>query len=134
MEAAEHREGVGLPAHAVIGGHQLGAERLSQRVLPAQRLEGREDLRGMAARELGFDEELLGRQPELCQPLRLGVGPGLVRELGVRVTAPERQCGAQSLDGADRVLSMERSAGSLDAGLEVDDVEGESGRVELVPR
>ena len=133
-EAAEDREGIGLPARAVVGAHQLASECFSKRVLPAQCLEGRDDLLSMAARELGFDEELLGRQPQLRQPLRLGVGPGLVGELGVRVTVPEREGSVQSLDGARRILPLERRTARLDACLEVDDVDGEPRRVELVAR
>ena len=84
--------------------------------------------------ELGVDEELLRRQPQLRQSLRLGVGPGLVGELGVRVTVPEREGGVQSLDGARRVLPLERRTAGLDACLEVDDVDGQSRRIELVAR
>ena len=79
---------------------------------------------GVAARELSLDEELLGSQPQLGQPLRLREGPGLVRELRVGLPVPERQCSTQSLDRVDGVASAQRSAGSGDAGLEVGDVEG----------
>jgi hypothetical protein len=133
-EAAEDREGIGLPARAVVSGHQLASECFSKRVLPAQCLEGRDDLLSMAARELGFDKELLCRQLQLRQPLRLGVGPGLVGELGVRVTVPEREGTVQSLDGARRILALERHTASLDACLEVDDVDDDPRRIELVPR
>ena len=133
-ETAEDREGIGLPARAVVGGHQLASEHLAKRVLPAQCLDGRDDLLGVAARELCFDQELLGGQPELRQSLRLGIGPGLVGELGVRLTVPEREGGVQSLDGARRILPLERRAAGLDACLEVDDVDDQPRRVELVAR
>ena len=58
-------ERIGLPAGPVERGHQLRRNALAKRVLSGDRLEVRDDLARPAARELGFEQQLLGHQPQL---------------------------------------------------------------------
>ena len=108
---------------AVQGNHQLGAEPLAQLVGAGQRLDLRDHLHGVAVRQLGVDEPLVGDDAQLLQPLCLRPGPLLVGELGVRLTAPQRQGVAQRRRRSRGVTAPERRPGVGHEALEAGDVE-----------
>ena len=80
------------------------------RVLGDQRLELADQLGVAAEREVGLDPLLERRQPQVLEPAALGLGERLVRELGERRPAPERERLAQHRRGPFRVAVRERLA------------------------
>ena len=88
-------ERVRLATGAIERDHELGLERLAERVRTGERLDLGDHLRRPAARQLGLDQPLVGDEPQLFEPLGLRARPVLVGELGVRVAPPERQRLAQ---------------------------------------
>ena len=88
---AIRRERVRLPSRAVEGDHQLGAEALPERVLADQQLQFADELGTRAKREIRLDPLLEGFEPKLLEPSDLGLRPGLVGELGQRLSSPERE-------------------------------------------
>jgi hypothetical protein len=61
----------------------------------AQRLQLRDELGVTSQRQVGFDPLLERDQPELFQTRDLGGDEALVREVGKRGAAPERERGAE---------------------------------------
>src|SRR5207248_4085211 len=86
-----HGEGFCLPAGAVESKHQLSPQPLAQRVKRDQPLELRNELVAAAALEIGLDPPLVGDESQLLEPSCLLLGKRLVREVGERGTAPERE-------------------------------------------
>ena len=84
-------QGLGLPAGAVEGEHELPARPLAQRLLRDERLQLRDELVVSPQLEVGLDALLLGREPQLLEAGDLGLREVLVPELGERRAAPERQ-------------------------------------------
>ena len=89
--APERPERVGLASASIQRRHQLGPERLPQRVLVDQRLEPGDHIAVVAAREFGLDQAFLGNRAQFAQSLGLGQGPVLVGELGVGGPTPQAQ-------------------------------------------
>ena len=58
-----------------------------------------------AQREVRLDPLLEGRKPDLVEPLDRALRERLVREVGERWAAPERQCLAEELGGTLRFPS-----------------------------
>src|SRR5436305_2014437 len=87
--AAKNRcKGVGRPARAIEGGHELAAEALAQRMTRHERLDARNELALAAALELSVDMILLRHQSQLLEPANLGGGERLQRQLGEWFAAP----------------------------------------------
>ena len=84
-------EGLGLPARAVQGEHQLATQPLPQRMLRDQPLELAHELGCPTAFEVGVDPPLLDDEAELLEPARLLSRERLVREVGQGRPAPELQ-------------------------------------------
>jgi hypothetical protein len=63
-------------------------------VLAPEVLELGNELRAEAARELGVDPVLDGRDPQLGEPRRLGAGERLVQQVRERLAAEEPEGGA----------------------------------------
>ena len=80
-----------LPPRPVEGEHQLAAEPFPQRVLGDQALELGDELRTLAALEIGVDPPLLRRETELLEPRGLFAREGLKCEIGERRPAPQRE-------------------------------------------
>ena len=96
---------VRLPARAVEREHDLAAQALAQRVLGDQRLELGHDGVVIAEREVSVDALLERDDAKLFEPARLGFGIRLVRDLGVRRPAPQRERVVQE-PGAVRGLAI----------------------------
>ena len=84
-------ECVRLPARAVQSPHQLRAEALAQRMTTREPFELRNDFRVTAERQVRLDAPLEGAQPQLLEPLDLGLREGLVGEVCERRASPESQ-------------------------------------------
>src|SRR3954449_3020400 len=93
-----------------------------------RRLELRDELVGRTAREVRVDARLEGREPEILQPRDLQLGEALVRELGERCAAPERERLAKRSRDAGRRRAARRRDEALEA-LQVELVRGDLDRV-----
>ena len=96
-------ERVGLAPGAVEREHQLAPEPLAQRVARDEALELRHQLGVAAGLELGADQVLRRREPQLFEPEDLRLREGLERELGERIAAPEGERVAQHRDALLRL-------------------------------
>ena len=84
-------ERVGLAAAAVERDEQLALEPLPERVRGDQRLELGQDVLVAAEREVGLDPILERGEPQVLEPPDLVLRERLVREVGERRAAPERE-------------------------------------------
>jgi hypothetical protein len=84
-------ERVGLAIAAVEREHQLRAQALAVRVLADQALERADDIGVLAEREARVDELLERGHVKLLEPADLALRETLVREVGERRAAPQRQ-------------------------------------------
>ena len=84
-------EGLGLPARAVEGAHELRAKPLAERVLADERLELPDEIGVTAELEVGFDSALEGGETELLEPEDLSLGERLACEIGQCRPAPEAE-------------------------------------------
>ncbi len=80
-----------LPAGAVEGEHALRMQALAQRVRRDERVELGDHLDMAAGLEVGVDRQLGRPQPQLLEAADLGGGERLVRDVGERVAAPQRE-------------------------------------------
>jgi hypothetical protein len=126
-------ERVGLTAVAVQREHELSPYPLSEGVLRHDRLELADDLAVAAEREVGLEPILERVLVQARQPGGLGDRPGLVRELGEGIAAPERQRLAQRLGGSSRVAAAERRPRLRGEPLERDRVDRRLVQLERVP-
>ena len=91
-ETAEGPERVRLPARPVQGHHQLLGESLAGGVLASQRFQLADQFGCEPPTEIGLEPELDGLQAQLVEPSNLGLGEGLIGDVGVGTAVPERQC------------------------------------------
>ncbi len=77
-----------LAPAAVEGEHRLRLHTLARAVLGCEACQLRQELRVAAKRQLGLDPLLERDQAKLLEPLCLRTGKLLVRDLGVRPSAP----------------------------------------------
>ena len=84
-------ERLGLPARAVQGEHQLGAEMLAERIGACESVELADQLRVAAVGEIALDPLLETGEAKLLQACDLGFGEAPVGEVGQRVSSPERE-------------------------------------------
>ena len=96
-----------LPARAVEGEHQLGAQPLSQRMRVDERLELADELGVRTDRELRLGALLDERELELLEPRDLLPSERLVAELRQRLASPQRERLIEQL-GAPRRLARPR--------------------------
>ena len=92
-------EGLGLAAAAVQGEHELAAEPLAQRMLADQALQLADELAAGAKSQVGLDPFLQADQAQLVEPGDLGLGEGLVAEVGQGRSPPQLQGQPQGLGG-----------------------------------
>ena len=104
-------QGVALPAASVQREHQLAPKALPVRVLGDQRLELGHQRGVPSAGEVGVDSSLEGPEPKLVQACDLGLCERLVREVGQRRAAPERECVGQRVRGLFDVAALRVSLG-----------------------
>ncbi len=97
-------QGVGLPATAVQGDHQLAPQPLAERMPGGQALELADHGRVGADRQVGVDAVLDGGEPGLGQPHALGPGPPLRGQAGERFAAHEVERCPQVDDRAARIV------------------------------
>jgi hypothetical protein len=123
-----HHKGIerlGLTARPVQRKHPLGTQALAQRVLLDQPLQLAQRLLLAPRRELGVHRQLGRAQPQLVKPADLDPGERLVRDVGQRRTAPQRERLARQTVGGV-------AGGLLDETLEARDVNGVRGDPQLV--
>jgi hypothetical protein len=96
-----------LAPGAIEREHQLGAQALSQRLAGDQRLELADELAMPSVREIQVDHRFGGGEPQLLQAPDLGRGERLVRDVGQRRSAPERERVARGALG-DQTLEAAR--------------------------
>ena len=101
-------ERVGLAAGSVEGEHQLSARPLAERVRLDDRLELGDELRVAAEREVGLDPLLEHDGAQLLETGDLGLCERLVREVGERGAAPERERLAERRLGGLRAARLQR--------------------------
>ena len=101
-----------LPAGAVEREHALGVQVLAQRVGRDERVELADHLDVAAGLEVGVDRHLGRAQPQLLEAADLGGGERLVRDVGERVAAPQRQRLARARL-LEQALEADRVDGSL---------------------
>ena len=80
-----------LPARAIQREHLLRAQSLAQRLIRDQRPQLAENLPVATSGEVGVDRHLGRLQPQLLQPPDLGARERLIRHVGQRAAAPQRQ-------------------------------------------
>jgi hypothetical protein len=90
-EVAVGLQRVRLAAGAIEGEHPLGVQALSQRLLGRGRIDLPDDLAVPAVREIGVHGQLDCPQAQLLQAADLAAGERLVRDVGQRRAAPQRQ-------------------------------------------
>src|SRR5262249_10590643 len=113
-----HAQGLRLTPGPVQREHPLRAQPLSQRMRRRERLELRHEPVVTAERELRVDA-LLGReQSQLVESLDLDAERRLVREVGERGPAPERERLTQALERALGVAFGVRATALLEQSLE----------------
>jgi hypothetical protein len=112
-------ESLGLAAASVERQHQLSVQPLPQRVLGDERLELGHEIGVTAGGEIGVDPLLERGDPHLLHPRDLGLGESLVREVGERRPAPQRE----RLAERRRRLLRTRAGGVRDEPLKAGDVE-----------
>ena len=105
---------VGLPAGAVQGEHQLGAQSLLQRGLRDQPLELDHHLGRVTERKLGVDPLHLGEQAKLLQAPDLGLHPLDGPEVGER--GPRHRLSA-SRSRAEAAAGSSRASSSLPSSI-----------------
>ena len=123
-------EGLGLAGRAVEREHQLAAQALPERVVADKSLQLTHEPRVAPAGKIGIDPPLERRQAQLLEPSHVGLGEGLVGQVGERGSAPERERVAQLLRRAERIVRARLRHEPLEAG------EVELGRLDVqnVPR
>ena len=94
---------LGGAAASVQRQHQRHHEAFTQRVLANEALQLRHQLPGQTEPGIGVDPVLDRLQSQLLQPRDLRLGPRLVGELLIGVTAPHRQPGPQRQGRASRI-------------------------------
>ncbi len=135
-DPAELGEGLGLPARAVQGEHQVAAQGLAQRVFGDQLPQVADEFAALAERQAQFDELLDRGEPALLQDRgRRGDHRAALR--GHHRAAPQRQRAAQVVGGLGGVAGVQGAAGLLEpereegevepAGFDVDAVAGALG-------
>ena len=107
-ELAVDLQGLGLPAAAVQGEHELAAQPLAQRVPGHHPAEFGGERAGDAERQLRLVAFFQARQPEFFQPADLGLRERLVAEVGQRRAAPQRHRLVEQLRGLGRAARGER--------------------------
>ena len=88
----ERTQGVGLAAASIEGDHQLPPCRLVEWVSSDRGFHVTDDRPMVPQRQLGLDEHKRCPAPEIVQTHPLAEADLLVREVGERLAAPERQC------------------------------------------
>ena len=81
-----------LPSGAVERQHELRAKPLAERMLADERLELCDELSVAPECEVGVDAPLERDEPEFLETEDLSLGERLVRDVGERRAAPEREC------------------------------------------
>ena len=89
------RERIGLTARAIEREHELAREPLAKRVLARRGLELPDELGIRTELELGRDALLERPEPQLLEPVDLGLGELLQLRVRERRAAPERERLAQ---------------------------------------
>ena len=106
-------ERLGLATRAVQRQHELGPERLAERMLTDERLQLADELRRAAEGEVGVDAALERDEPKLLEPWDLGLRERLARQVGKSRSAPETERLAEDpprgLGGASCASSASRS-------------------------
>ena len=110
-------ERVRLTAGAIERQHQLLAERLAVRMLLDERLERRQERAMVAERQLGADQILLHRQPQLLELGDRRACGTVELETGEAVAAPERKRLAQARRGRLGVVAQHGLAALVDEAL-----------------
>ena len=110
-------ERLGLAAEPVQREHQVGPHPFAEWVPRGERVELGDDGRVPAHLDLRRDAVLGGRQVEFLQSRDLAPERGLVRQVGERRAAPERE-GPRERGGGLRGVGQEVGLGGLDHGLE----------------
>ena len=124
---------VRLPAGAKEREHQPFTESVAKRMVGDQLLELRHDLGRAPARELGIDESLVRDETELVET-SASSGPILVRELGVGLAVPHRECGAQCRGRRHSVVALHCGPTGRQQWIEPAHVEGLVGDLQRVSR
>ena len=94
---------LGLPSRAVEHEHPLRVEPLAQRLLRREHVELADDLAMPSRRYVALDRQLERRQAQLLQVADLSTRERLVRDVGQRCAAPERQRLARVAIGDQRL-------------------------------
>ncbi len=116
------REGVGHPAAAVEGQHQLAAQPFPQRLLPDERLELADEFAVAAQGELRLDALHDDADPALLQRRRLGPDQ-LLRTVGQWLPPPLGEAGAVRLHRVELAVLPERGSRVRDGLVERQQVE-----------
>ena len=106
--AAEGGERVRLPPGAVQRPHQLAPQHLVPRVPAGQPFQLRDQLRAHPGGEIRLDPVRRGGQPKLLEPDRLSTQRRNIRELAVRLAAPQPQRRSQRLRGDRGLTRLQR--------------------------
>jgi hypothetical protein len=107
--AAERGESVGLPPGAVLRPHQLAPEHLVPRVPAGQPFQLRNQLRAHPGGEVRLEPVRHGGQANLLQPGRFSTHRRNIRELAIRLAAPQPQRRSQRLRGDHGLPRLQRA-------------------------
>jgi hypothetical protein len=116
-------EGLRLTARAVEREHQLRAEPLSARLLTNETFELDDEVVVTSARKVRIDSLLDRGETQLFEVRNLALRKRLVREVGKRRTAPERERLAEELRRRHGVAFGARTSGLCQPALEPSDIE-----------
>ncbi|GAA2839505.1 hypothetical protein GCM10020220_030570 [Nonomuraea rubra] len=119
----EDVERVALPAAAVQGQHELGAQPLAQRVVGGERDQLGDDLGVVAELQVHVHERLDDADTPLDQAVALVLGVG-ADGAGQRLALEQGQRGPQGAGALGRFAGLAGGLGLLDAALEAGQVEG----------
>ena len=120
---AVHLERIRLAVAAVEREHPLLEEPLAIRVLCGDRFELGDDGVVAAAGELGVVAKLERAEPQLLEALGLGRAPDLLRQVGERRPAPDRERLAQVVGRVVGAASLESRPAAIEGALEAVEVE-----------
>ena len=120
---AVHLERLRLAVAAVEREDPLLEEPLAIRMLGGERFELGDDGVVAAAGELRVVAELERREPQLLEPLGLGGPPHLLRKIGERRPAPERERLAEVVGRVVGTAGFETGAAAIEQALEAVEIE-----------
>ncbi len=116
-------ERLGLAVAAVEREHPLLEEPLAIRVLGGGRFEFGDDRGVVSASELGVVAELECAEPQLLEALGFCRAPGLLRQIGERWPAPDRERLAQVVCSVGGAARFQGGAAALERALEAVEIE-----------